>query len=73
MEKHPKRPRDPSQLAKMMIDLATGDASESAAKEKDPAAVKRGRSGGEARSKSLSPQVRTSVARKAARSRWKKA
>ena len=25
MDKNPKRPRDPSQLAKMMVDLATGE------------------------------------------------
>lgn len=26
MDKKPKRPRDPSQLAKMMVDIASGDA-----------------------------------------------
>jgi hypothetical protein len=27
-EKHPKRPRDPAQLAKLMIDIASGNARE---------------------------------------------
>lgn len=40
MEKKPKRPRDPSQLAKLMIDIASGDASDAPPpNEKDPAAV----------------------------------
>lgn len=28
MDKHPKRPRDPSQLAKLMVDIATGEENE---------------------------------------------
>ena len=31
-DKHPKRPRDPAQLAKLMIDIATGEAKENAPK-----------------------------------------
>jgi hypothetical protein len=27
MAKHPKRPRDPNQLAKLIVDIATGEAS----------------------------------------------
>jgi hypothetical protein len=29
MPKHPKRPRDPNQLAKLVVDLLTGNATES--------------------------------------------
>lgn len=76
MDKHPKRPRDSSQLAKLMIDLATGEAPESPNKEKDPAAVKRGRAGGakggKARAKKLTPAERQEQAQKAARTRWGK-
>ena len=48
MTKQPKRPRDPSQLAKMMVDIASGENVDPSpdGKQKDPAAVKRGRAGG---------------------------
>ena len=42
------RPRDPAQLAKLMIDIASGEVEDKALEgpDKDPAAVKRGRLGG---------------------------
>lgn len=75
MDKHPRRPRDPSQLAKLMIDIASGEASdEPPSNEKDPAAGKRGRAGGliggKARAKKLTAEERQKQALKAARSRW---
>jgi hypothetical protein len=39
----PKRPRDPNQLAKSIIDIATGQAPDTSPDDKDPAAVPRGR------------------------------
>jgi hypothetical protein len=70
--KRPKRPRDVSQLAKMMVDIASGESVELAPKEKDPAAVKRGRAGGEARRKSLPAPTKSAIASHAARKRWEK-
>lgn len=66
MNKKPKRPRDPSQLAKMMIDIAVGESSDTPPpSEKDPAAVERGRAGGlkggKARAKILPPEDRTDM------------
>ena len=78
MDKHPKRPRDPSQLAKMIVDIASGESVEqtSPAKEKDPAVVERGRAGGlkggKARAEKLTPEDRQRQAVKAVRSRWGK-
>jgi hypothetical protein len=76
MTKTPKRPRDPNQLAKFVIDLATGDASETET-QKDPVAVARGRlggsKGGSARAASLTSEERQESARKAIRARWSKA
>ncbi len=50
MTKHPKRPRDPAQLAKLIVDIATGevDDRDPTPEElgKDPAAVALGRRGG---------------------------
>jgi hypothetical protein len=78
-EKHPKRPRDLNQWAKRMVDIATGELPENrpATPEeqgKDPAAVKRGRSGGlkggKARAASLTADERSEAARKAVQARW---
>ena len=80
----PKRPRDANQLAKRIVDLATGQAEERPKsgppahtdKDKDPAAVSLGRKGGlkggKARAESLTADERREIARKAARSRWKR-
>lgn len=68
--KTPKRPRDPSLLGKMIVALATGNASEPAEKPAS-AAAELGRKGGQARAKKLSKKQRVSIAKKAAKSRWK--
>ena len=76
MAKNPKRPRDTNQLAKFIVDLATGEQTEPKPAEtgKDPAAVALGRKGaikgGKARAKSLSPAKRKAIAKKAAVQRW---
>lgn len=48
--KHPRRPRDPNQLAKLIVDLATGAVENGPVNTddsgKDPAAVSLGRRGG---------------------------
>lgn len=72
---NPKRPRDPNQRAKLIVDIATGESDESKApREKDPAAVELGRrgglKGGRSRAKKLSSEERSTIARKAAQTRW---
>ena len=71
-----KRPRDPAQLAKLMIDIASGEVEDRppAPEEqgKDPAAVTLGRKGGSARARTMTPEKRTAIARKASAARWKK-
>jgi hypothetical protein len=71
---HPKRPRDPNQLAKSIIDIATGQKPD-----RDPtpeeqgkrsAALENGSKGGKVRAKVLSPHERQAIARKAAKARW---
>jgi hypothetical protein len=73
MAKHPKRPRDPNQLGKLIVDLSVGEAEEivSAAPPKNEAAAEMGRKGGPARAKALTAQRRTEIARKAAETRWR--
>ncbi len=43
--KHPKRPRDPAQLAKLIVDIATGEAQDAVDSDKSPMSVL-GRAGG---------------------------
>jgi hypothetical protein len=66
----PKRPRDPNVLAKFIVDLATGQAVEPAAKPPSEAAAL-GKKGGKARAKNLSKKQRVAIAKKAAKARWK--
>ncbi len=68
-------PRDPSKLAKVIIDLATGQAKPEPEDTRDPAAVAMGRKGGlkggKARAARMTQRQRSASARKAARARWK--
>jgi hypothetical protein len=71
MPKTPKRPRDPAQLAKLIVDIATGeveDADPNAGKNEAAAAL--GRLGGKARADKLRPDERAAAARAAAKKRW---
>jgi hypothetical protein len=69
-----KRPRDPNQLAKSIVGIATGQIEdrESTPEEqgKDPNAAALGRKGGQARAKAMTPEERARVARRAAEKRW---
>lgn len=83
--KEPKRPRDINQLAKFVVDLATGEphrlpGPEQEAspipqdREKDPAAVSLGRrgglKGGKARAEKMTKKELSESARNAANARW---
>ena len=76
MTSHRKRPRDPSQLAKLIVDIASGETEDRPPtpeeQGKDPAAAALGRKGGQARANSLSADARSSIAKKAAKKRWKR-
>jgi hypothetical protein len=72
------RPRDPNQLAKHIVDIATGGDDVKASKKKDdrdPAAVSLGRrgglKGGLARAAKLTAEERSAIAKKAALARYK--
>ncbi|MGH2904155.1 MAG: hypothetical protein ACRDK7_11315 [Solirubrobacteraceae bacterium] len=70
-----KRPRDPNQLGKLIVDLATGEADEAPSMvEKNPAAVELGRKGGlkggKARASKLTASQRRDAAKRAAHARW---
>ncbi len=72
---NPKRPRDPNQRAKLIVDIATGQSDEpKAPTERDAEAVESGRrggiKGGKARANKLSPKQRSEIAKRAAQARW---
>jgi hypothetical protein len=71
----PKRPRDPNQLAKSIIEIATGQKPDRdptpEEQGKDPAAVALGKKGGKARSAGMTAKRRKEIAKKAAATRWK--
>lgn len=72
MQKRPKRPRDPNQLGKLIVDLSVGERAEDHANDtKDPSAVALGQKGGKARAAKLSKRQRVEIAKQAARQRWK--
>jgi hypothetical protein len=74
-----KRPTDPNQLAKLVADIAIGEADDIVSDTitaKNPAAVALGRLGGQrggkARADKLTPEQRKEIATKAAAARWKR-
>jgi len=69
-----KRPRDPNQLAKMIVDISTGEVEDATTEKKrtPPARRAGGLAGGKARAKKLTPEQRTEIAKTAASARWKK-
>ncbi|MEP7170510.1 MAG: histone H1 [Bacteroidota bacterium] len=75
MANKPKRPKDTNQLAKLIVDLATGAKDEEIKSSgKNVHAVELGRmgglKGGKARAKALSAKKRKEIAKKAAKKRW---
>lgn len=69
-----KRPADFVGAAVMVMKIATGEIEEGAPVDdgKDPAAKTLGAKGGAARAKSMSPERRAEIAKKAAAKRWGK-
>ena len=74
MAKKKKLPKDPNQLAKSIVDQATGQKEAMSADEAKSAAAALGRlgglKGGPARAKALSSKRKSEIAKKAAAARW---
>ncbi len=67
-----KRPADVVGAAVMVAKIATGEVEDTVEDDgKDLAAKARGRKGGKARAAKLTPERRSEIARKAAKSRWR--
>lgn len=67
-----KRPRDPNQLAKLIVDIAIGETADSVSDSKRNPSKRRagGLKGGKSRAKKLTSDRRSAIARKAAKARW---
>ena len=63
------RPRDPIQLGKLMVDIATGAVPDGMDDGKDAGA--KGRAGGRSRAANLTAEQRSEIAKNAAKARWK--
>ena len=66
------RPRDPIQLGKLMVDIATGQVPDAVDGKTTKRARKAGSKGGPARAAALTPEQRSEIARVGANERWKK-
>lgn len=66
------RPRDPIQLGKLMVDIATGQVPDAVDDGKDAGAAAMGRKGAAARAAGMTPERRVEVAKAAAEKRWAK-
>ena len=73
-----RRPRDPNRLAKLMVDIATGEVEDRilTSDGRDAAAVALGRrgglKGGLARAEKLTAEERSRIAARAAAARWRR-
>lgn len=72
MPKRPTRPRDVNQLAKLILDIAMGEAENVKPVAPKAAQRKGGLKGGKARAKKLSTGRRKAIAKRAAQARWSK-
>jgi hypothetical protein len=70
-----KRPRDPNQLGKLIVDIAIGEVQDTANDSKRRPNTRRagGLKGGKARASKLSPAERSKIAKIAANAWWGKA
>lgn len=72
MAKPPKRPRDPNQLAKLIVDIATGEEQDAGSTPDQLKLSDARRKGANARARSLTPEERSEIASTAAAARWRK-
>lgn len=75
MATKPKRPRDVNQLAKLIVDISTGEVQDTPTKltGKKADSSKGGLRGGKSRMEMLTPEQRKELGQKAAAVRWGKA
>jgi hypothetical protein len=65
-----KRPRDPIQLGKLIVDIAIGQVEDRAPDQEESPTAKLAKKGGQARAAKLSAKRRREIAQQAAQARW---
>jgi hypothetical protein len=65
-----KRPRDPIQLGKLIVDIATDQVEDREPVKKESPGAKLAKEGGKARAAKLSAKRRREIAQQAAQARW---
>jgi hypothetical protein len=65
-----KRPRDPIQLGKLIVDIATGQIQDLVPDQEESPGAKLAKQGGKARAAKLSAKRRREIAQQAAQARW---
>jgi hypothetical protein len=65
-----RRRKRPGQLAKLIVDIATGEVEDRVDDGRNLAAAELGSRGGKARAAKMTPAARAAIARKAAKARW---
>jgi hypothetical protein len=65
-----KRPRDPIQLGKLIVDIATGQIEDHVPTEEETPRAKFAKKGGKARAAKLTATRRREIAQQAAQARW---
>ncbi|MDD9986510.1 MAG: hypothetical protein OXQ31_09580 [Spirochaetaceae bacterium] len=68
--KRPKRPRDPAQLAKLIVDIGTGEVPNDKDDILNPPEPAGNARGAHARAEALTPERRREIAQRAAAARW---
>lgn len=69
--RRPDRPRDPAELGRLVVEMATGQRPNDSFEDGDPPPESEGRArGGTARAAALAPERRREIAKKAAAARW---
>jgi hypothetical protein len=71
-----RRPRDPNQMGKLIVDILAGEVEDTVTEGKKNPSKRKGRAGGlkggKVRAETLTQAQRTEIARTAASARWKK-
>ncbi len=72
MTKHAKPTKDLNELAYSIFSITIGEEEPHEEESKDPQAIARGSKGGKSRATKLSAKKRSTIAKKAAKTRWDK-
>ncbi|MCY4375358.1 MAG: hypothetical protein OXC31_16475 [Spirochaetaceae bacterium] len=71
-KRRPERPRDPAELGRLVVEMATGQRPNDSFEDGEPPEPEGRARGGTARAAAMTPERRREIAKKAAAARWGK-